>query len=215
MTALDAKTPDAVNATAVTSITGTATQVKAVIDAAGITQPTNFGVVLTGEFTAAEIDAIGAANGTGTITFNGTTNVDTLDFTDVTVGLVINGLAGADIITGGSGNDTIIGGAGADLLTGGAGNDTFVFAAGDTGITVATADTITDFGNGANLLSLGLAGSVAVDATFNYVEAVAAVADFAAALAAANIALAADDGEAFESSTALVRYAFEFDATNG
>jgi len=39
---------------------------------------------------------------------------------------IINGLGGADTITGNAGNDTIDGGTGNDILIGGAGNDTFV-----------------------------------------------------------------------------------------
>jgi hypothetical protein len=72
-----------------------------------------------------------------------------------------------------------------------------------------TADVIGDFGAG-DAFSLGLAGN-ATAGTGNYVEAGSAVADFAAALAAADLALAALNG----TSSATQLYAFEFDATNG
>jgi beta-glucanase (GH16 family) len=60
----------------------------------------------------------------------------------------LQGYAGADTINGGGGDDTIIGGPGDDSLTGGAGADNFTFAKGD------GHDTITDFGNGADVLNL-------------------------------------------------------------
>jgi Ca2+-binding RTX toxin-like protein len=133
------------------------------------------------------------------------------------------GEAAADSLTGGAGNDSIVGGAGgdadvdtitggtgADTMTGGGGNDLFFIAtAGDSGITLATADRITDFvGNTGDVLRLGLAGTGT-----NYSEAGAAVADFAAALTAANTALAALNGGAGGADVHL--YNFQFDATNG
>jgi Ca2+-binding RTX toxin-like protein len=62
------------------------------------------------------------------------------------------GRDGDDRITGGDGNDFIFGGRGADVLSGGAAND--IFAAGDIGTTPETADRITDFGYGADLIDL-------------------------------------------------------------
>ena len=126
------------------------------------------------------------------------------------VAIQVNGAAGAETLTGSLAADRITGGAGADSLTGGGGADTFVFAAGDSGVTLPTADVIADFVGGTDLLGLGLAGDAAAG-TGNYVEAGAAVADFSAALAAANAALASLDG----TSAASRLYAFEFDGTNG
>jgi hypothetical protein len=123
---------------------------------------------------------------------------------------VLKGGAGKDTILGDAGNDTITGGADADSMGGGAGTDTFVIGTGETGITVATADSIGGFATGADKLKLGLAGD-ATAGTGNYVEAGAAAADFTAALAAANTALAALNG----TSAATQLYAFQFDATNG
>lgn len=59
-------------------------------------------------------------------------------------------------------------------------------------------------------LKLGLAGD-ATAATGNYVEAASAVADYDAALAAAQLALAALNGTSAQSQL----YAFEYDASNG
>ena len=60
------------------------------------------------------------------------------------------GVGGDDSLTGGSGNDTIRGGAGNDLMTGGSGADTF-----DITTTAADADTIADWGDGADVLEGG------------------------------------------------------------
>ena len=111
---------------------------------------------------------------------------------------------------GGDGADTLIAGAGSDSLTGGSEVDVFVFGTTDSGLSLATADSITDFTSAADTLRLGLAGD-GTAGTGNYVEAGAAVADFAAALAAADLALAALNG----TSAASQLYAFEFDGTNG
>ena len=61
---------------------------------------------------------------------------------------VIFGLAGNDTLTGGNGGDTIDGGSGDDLVTGGDNNDIFVLN------TEGGIDTISDFGNGNDLLGL-------------------------------------------------------------
>lgn len=124
----------------------------------------------------------------------------------------LSALAGADSLAGEGGTDTLAGGSGMDHLAGGAGSDVFVFGITDSGLTEATADRITDFATGSDRLSLGVAGNAAAG-TGNYVEAGAAVTDFAAALAAAETALSALNGTAGGASARL--YAFEFDASNG
>ncbi|SFC17380.1 Hemolysin-type calcium-binding repeat-containing protein [Polaromonas sp. OV174] len=100
--------------------------------------------------------------------------------------LAVTGTAASDIIVGGSGNDIISGGAGAaisDTLTGGAGNDKFIIIAG---ATATAADVITDFVTAAD--TIAFAATVGTALTFT--KGTAAVADFAAALLAANTALA-------------------------
>ena len=157
-----------------------------------------------------------AANGSAgnDLTINGTAAADTVDLTNVTMGAVTDTIiatgADADVITGSNLIDGITAGAGADTMTGGAAADVFTIGNTDSGITVATADTITDFATTADTIALGLVGDATVN-TGNYVEAAAAVADFAASLAAANNALAVLNG----TSAAAELYSFQFDATNG
>jgi len=109
---------------------------------------------------------------------------------------LMSGLAGNDTMDGGNGIDTINGGAGVDSMTGGNGGDNFVFNGTpslDTGITQATADIITDFNGGVDVISgMGVAGSAAGE----YTEA-ANVADFATALAAANAVFAGANNQSY------------------
>lgn len=67
---------------------------------------------------------------------------------------LLYGLDGDDRLLGGDANDIITGGRGADMMTGGAANDIFVFGAGDIGTTPETADRITDFTRGSDLIDL-------------------------------------------------------------
>ena len=71
----------------------------------------------------------------------------------------ITGSEYADTLQGGAGNDTLNGGGGNDTLTGGAGNDTFVISSS------SGTDTITDLGNGADVLALNEAYYSTVNAT--------------------------------------------------
>jgi len=152
-------------------------------------------------------------------TINGTTAAETIDLSKTTMragtDTIVDLKAGNDTFVGTTLIDTVTGGTGADTMTGGTGADVFVIAAAtDTGITVATADTIKDFVSGTDKLSLGLAGNAtANNAAENYGEAAAAVADFAAALSAANNALAVLNANG--NTTAAALYNFQFDATNG
>ncbi|MFN6162949.1 MAG: beta strand repeat-containing protein, partial [Planctomycetota bacterium] len=66
--------------------------------------------------------------------------------------VTLTGSSNADVLVGGSNNDTLVGGAGNDTLTGGAGNDTFNVGSGT--------DTITDLGNGVDVLNVS-AGATA------------------------------------------------------
>ncbi len=59
---------------------------------------------------------------------------------ETTDGMLINGTAGADFLTGGQYNDSLIGGAGNDTLTGGAGQDTLIGGAGDDTYSVDTSN---------------------------------------------------------------------------
>ena len=56
------------------------------------------------------------------------------------VGKVIKGTEGDDVLAGGDGNDTLIGGVGADTLDGGEGEDTVSYRGSFAGVTVALSD---------------------------------------------------------------------------
>jgi S-layer protein len=172
-------------------------------NATSVTVSGNAGIDLTtGDLTSVstlDASAVTLSGAFGGVVFDGNNIAST-----------ITGGAGDDIFTGGTQNDVITGGLGADVLEGGLGADTFTIGNLDSGITTLTADTITDFTSGSDHLSLGSVGD-ATAGTGNYVQAGAAVADFTAALAAANTALAGLAG----TSAATELYAFEFDAVNG
>lgn len=143
-----------------------------------LTAADNQSVVVTGSQNL----TLTATAATGTTGFS-------IDGSAFTGKLTVTGTAASDIVKGGSGEDIISGGAGAvaDTLTGGAGNDKFIVIAG---ITAATADVITDFVTKADKIDFAAAGNgAALAAAGDYTEATAAVADFAAALAAANLVL--------------------------
>jgi Ca2+-binding RTX toxin-like protein len=154
--------------------------------------------------------------GTAASIIIGTSGAETVDAgagNDVVVAGAGNdsllGNDGDDILSGGEGDDSVAGGTGADTLTGGAGADVLILStAGHSGLTLATADRITDFATGSDGLRLGLAGTAN-----NSSEAGAAVADFTAALTAANTALAALNAGTGNTDAQL--YNFQFDATNG
>jgi Ca2+-binding RTX toxin-like protein len=196
---------DTVRVTATTNLTGvTFSNIDAVSLADGVT------ATFAGSQISGQTWAVSGAAGGGTETlavtaaFGASVNLSGLTgLTDLSV--TLTGAGGAETLTGSTAADRITGGAGADSLTGGGGADVFVFVGLQSGITAVTADVIGDFGAG-DALSLGLAG----DGT-NYVEAAMPEADFAAALAAADLALAALNG----TSSATQLYAFEFDGTNG
>jgi hypothetical protein len=65
------------------------------------------------------------------------------------------GFGGNDVLYGGAGADKLHGGAGRDILTGGAGADGFFYsAASESGPKLSQRDTITDFENGLDYISL-------------------------------------------------------------
>lgn len=139
------------------------------------------------DLTAADNQAVvvtGSQNLTlTTVAATGTTGFS-IDGSAFTGKLTVTGTAAADNIKGGSAADTITGGAGADTLTGNGGADVFVLTEAAPAVTAAGADTITDFVTKLDTITFG--GTVLAA---NYTEATAAVADFTAALAAANVVL--------------------------
>lgn len=126
----------------------------------------------------------GAADLEITNALAGGTTGNKVDASALTGKLTVTGSAQADILIGGSNDDVLTGGAGADTLTGGAGKDKFVINAL---ATAAGADTITDFTTKVDTISFNGDAATAL----NYKEALSAVADFDAALAAANVQFAA------------------------
>jgi hypothetical protein len=107
-----------------------------------------------------------AANPGVTFTINGTTGTDIIKaahFSNTILGGAgqdqIRGGNGVDIIDGGTERDKIAGWGGADILTGGGGNDQFRYLfATDSGIG-ATADRITDFTIGSDVIDFRLLDS--------------------------------------------------------
>jgi Ca2+-binding RTX toxin-like protein len=195
--------------TATTNLTGVAfSNIDAVSLADGVTA-TFAGTQISGQ-TWSVSGAAGGGTETLAVTAAAGTSVSLSGLTGLTdLSVTLTGAGNDETLTGSSAADRITGGLGADSLTGGGGADVFVYVGAQSGITAVTADVIGDFGAG-DSLSLGLAGN-ATAGTGNYVEAGVAVADFAAALAAANTALATLNG----TSAASQLYAFEFDGTNG
>lgn len=95
----------------------------------------------------------GVAGNAGNDTLLGGTGNDTLTGGDGDD--VLRGGVGLDTLNGGDGDDSLLGGAGKDLMTGSTGEDAFVFAApGDTAGTQGTADIITDFVQGSDMIDL-------------------------------------------------------------
>ena len=135
------------------------------------------------------VNLTGSQNTTLTVTNAPSTTGVSIDASTFTGNATITGSNDADIIKGGSGVDVINGGDGADLLTGNGGGDTFGIAITSAGVTgtqfLAAADTVTDFVTKSDKLEFGAAAG----SSTNYAEAAAAVADFDAALAAADTAL--------------------------
>jgi Ca2+-binding RTX toxin-like protein len=66
----------------------------------------------------------------------------------------IYGGAGNDVLIGGGGDDTLDGGTGTDALTGGSGADTFIVRASDGSSTLTSADVITDFEDGTDVIGM-------------------------------------------------------------
>ena len=103
-----------------------------------------------------------SSGGFANVTINGTAAANTFDFTDVVLDGIagINGLGGADTLTGSSGDDVINGGAGSNTVNGGSGNDTLSANGGvDTFRGGAGDDTITA-GGGLDTYLVGEVGGL-------------------------------------------------------
>jgi len=131
-------------------------------------------VSTTGAITAAVINASGlSAQAAGTATFTmgaaavGVTTITGSDGDDTLLGdaaSTINGGAGTDVITGGTGNDTLNGGAGNDTITTNTGNDTVDGGAGDDVVNMDGALSALDVivgGEGTDTLAIDAAATAA------------------------------------------------------
>lgn len=124
----------------------------------------------------------------------------------------ITGTWDSDHLFGGDGNDTITGGLGTDVMSGGNGADHFVFGPQDSGLPAVWSegvDTITDFGQGADVIeaNYGSGASLMVDRTYYTTE------DQALAAAQANLG-SSSSYHIFAAQVGADTYVFMKDADN-
>ncbi|WP_192805092.1 DUF4214 domain-containing protein [Noviherbaspirillum aerium] len=172
LTILDGRTNANISLVNASTISGSLSSVKTIVSAKGTGTNqfdfnSNFHAILSGPIVTADINTIDGANGTGTITFNGTADgantADVLNFAGVTGAITINGNDGTDTITGGNSADVIFGGLGADTLTGGSGADIFAYNGNE--LKATGMDQITDFNTSQDKVRVFLSGSN-IDAAF-------------------------------------------------
>lgn len=124
--------------------------------------------------TAATTNAGDAALTLGAATavnLSGATLVGTNGYTVATSNTAssVTGSGGDDSITGGNGTDTLLGGNGDDTLGGGAANDTVTGGAGaDTFNVTAATDSVTDLGNGADVLAVSAGATATATVVANW-----------------------------------------------
>ncbi len=207
-TTLTVITSDSVGGNFITTGTGIAT-----VTATSGTGP------LTIDSSAAVFSTVKAISTTGFVNVMTGVGADMVSVTtgDALGGNVISTGPGKDVIdvsatTVTTAGNTIIGGLGGDtlILAGNTSSDTIVTGNTDSGMTANSVDSISGFATGIDHLKMGTVAD-ATPASGNYVEAVAAVADAAAAILAANIALAT----LADTSPATELYAFQWDGANG
>jgi Ca2+-binding RTX toxin-like protein len=103
---------------------------------------------------AAQINITGAESGNDRLIINGLAGDDVIEASGVSDGaiqLTLDGGAGDDVLIGGAGNDTLLGGAGDDVLIGGPGADTLDGGDGDDIVITEGFDTVVEnFAAGAN-----------------------------------------------------------------
>jgi hypothetical protein len=146
--ALDNATSGAVTLADWVTVTGTQTELTTLFGSAGIIRPDNLNVNVSGILfvdsgLTSFLGFVDANNGEGSIAVTGSSDANVLDFSSLGFGLIVDGGGGNDIITGTAFSDT---------LTGGNGNDTFVLN------TTSGTDTVTDFGNGADVFRFDISG---------------------------------------------------------
>jgi hypothetical protein len=103
--------------------------------------------------THTSLETINAAGNTAGVEISADSVVQGISITGTAKADTITGGGGSDVINAGAGNDTVNSSAGVDVITLGAGNDIFVVGdVADSGVTIATADRITDFSAGTNVI---------------------------------------------------------------
>ena len=173
LSSLDAKTTVAVNASSVLTISGTSADVASVAGAAGITKAVGFNSTLSGAFTVSDINIIGAASLTGSITYTGTTD-QVLNFSGVSHALTITGGDGINVITGGAGADTFFVGTstatGVDTITDFVGASDKIYTASTNNVNALslTAITLTETDLAAALATFAVGGDHATTALHAY-----------------------------------------------
>ncbi|MDV7143541.1 Hint domain-containing protein [Tropicimonas sp. TH_r6] len=95
----------------------------------------------SGDFTSIEI-------------IQATDNADLIDASASSVGIILNTLGGADIVTGGAGDDSIFSGDGDDTISGGAGDDTLKGEAGDDRLVGGAGDDTLTGGDGDDIFAV-------------------------------------------------------------
>ncbi len=128
-------------------------------------------------------DTIIAGSGAGNDTYIGGPDIDTIDYSSTTLGIVVDlatgtatgaeidtdQLSGIENVVGGSGNDTIIGDSGANELQGGAGADTLAGGAGNDTLAGGAGGDVLNGGDGIDTASYeGSSGRVVINLGLNY-----------------------------------------------
>jgi Ca2+-binding RTX toxin-like protein len=109
-------------------------------------QPTS----VNGCFSVGSNTATCPTSGVTRIVFNLNDQNDSADASSITIAVTLNGQAGNDTLTAGSGSDTIDGGTENDTMTGNGGNDTFASSLGTDTATGGAGDDLFSMGSSAD-----------------------------------------------------------------
>ncbi len=152
-------------------------------------------VVITGTTALNVVSGVAVGAGSDNTAFSAAVNINASGMSGA---LTIAGSAEADVIVLGSGADTLRATEGKDTITLGAGNDTLVytnanqtFVGADAAALIASIDVVTDWGNGANTISLSGVANVGTAFVLQSVVQAAVVAAGGETASLANAFLAA------------------------
>ncbi len=113
--------------------------------------------------TAATVNLASADQTSGDSTI--VSNFQNIDATALSSGVTLTGSVGANIITGGSGNDTIDGGGGADVIAGGGGDDTITYHGGEVSIDGGTGNDTLVVAAGSSITAVNFSVAAGSDQT--------------------------------------------------